>query len=211
MNLNELFTLGKEVANLVNERPIGLKPTSQSDPAFLSPNSLLLGRCSDRVNSGPFQEKADFDIDPHTDRNRFLLVQKITQQFWRVWTNKYFPTLLRRPKWHHEKRNVGVGDICLLKDSNAVRGEWRLCRIKKTMPDSDKRVRNVVVTVPPPSLKLTKGEYYPKKVVMNDLERHVSNLIVIATSDENYEDNSLAGSVKVNAATSLEPANRPQL
>ena len=69
---------------------------------------------------------------------------------------------------------------------------------------SDKRVRNVVVTVPPPSLKLTKGEYYPKKVVMNDLERHVSNLIVIATSDENYEDNSLAGSVKPSSGTSAE-------
>ena len=201
LNLNELFTLGKEVASLVNERPIGLKPNFQTDPVFLSPNSLLLGRCSDRVNSGPFQPKADFDVDPHSDRNRYLLVQKITEQFWRVWTNKYFPTLLRRPKWHHEKRNVCVGDVCLLKDSNAIRGEWKLCRVKKSMPDVDKIVRNVVVTVPPPSLALTKGKDYPKKVIMNDLDRHVSNLIVIVPSEENCEDNSLVGSVNLSCGT----------
>ena len=55
--LNELFTVVKEVSNIVNERPIGLKPNLQTDPNFLSPNSLLLGWCSDRISSGPFQRK----------------------------------------------------------------------------------------------------------------------------------------------------------
>ena len=182
LHLNELYTVCKEVASLCNERPIGLKPNLQSDPAFLSPNSLLLGRCSDRVSSGPFQKKIDYDIDPDSDKTRFLLVQKITNQFWKVWTKLFFPTLLRRPKWHYEKRNLCVGDVCVLKDSNALRGEWRLCRVKETLPDDDGKVRNVVVTVPPPSLSLLKGAQYPKKVSMIDLDRHVKNLIVIVPS-----------------------------
>ena len=68
--LNEVFTLFKEVANRANERPIGLKPNKATDPEFLSPNSLLLGRCSDRINSGPFQSKKMFDDDPHSDKTR---------------------------------------------------------------------------------------------------------------------------------------------
>ena len=89
--LNEVFTLFKEVANLANERPIGLKPNKATDPEFLSPNSLLLGRCSDRINSGPFQSKKMFDDDPHSDKTRYLLVQKIVSQFWKVWMKTFFP------------------------------------------------------------------------------------------------------------------------
>ena len=184
LNLNELFTLCKEVQSLCNERPIGLKPNNQTDPAFLSPNSLLLGRCADRVNSGPFQKKTDQVKDPNPDRTRYLLVQSITEQFWRVWTKVYFPTLLRRSKWHHEKRNLQVGDVCLLRDSNAVRGEWRLCRVNEVMPGNDGNVRNVKVMVPPPSLRLMKGAEYPTNLAMNILSRHVNNLIVIAPIEE---------------------------
>ena len=179
LNLNELFTLCKEVANLVNERPIGLKPNLQTDPAYLSPNSLLLGRSCDRTNAGPFQCKADFNQDPDSDVTRYLLVQAITNQFWKKWTITYFPTLLRRAKWHHAQRNLCVDDVCVLRDTNALRGEWRLCRVKKVFPDEDGKVRNVVVTVPPPSLSLMKGARYPKKIAMIDLDRHVKNLIVI--------------------------------
>ena len=121
LNLNELFTLVKEAANLVNERPISLKPNLQTDPAYLSPNSLMLGRSCDRTNAGPFQCKADFAQDPNSDRTRYLLVQSITNQFWKKWTTTYFPTLLRRAKWHHTQRNLCVGDVCILRDSNALR------------------------------------------------------------------------------------------
>ena len=78
----------------------------------------------------------------------------------------------------------------------------------KTMPDEDKKVRNVEVTVPPPALCLLKGLKYPKHLAMNNLKRHVSILIVLVPSDkgENGEDKSMAGSVKVNAAASPEPA-----
>ena len=54
MSHNELNTMMAEISNLVNERPIGLKPNSRTDPKYLSPNSLFLGRCSDRTCTGPF-------------------------------------------------------------------------------------------------------------------------------------------------------------
>ena len=83
LSLNELNTLMLEVANLVNERPIGMKPNSQSDPEYLSPNSLYLGRCSDRIYAGPFQPDEIYNEDPKLIQSRFLLVQTITNLFWK--------------------------------------------------------------------------------------------------------------------------------
>ena len=161
LHFNELLTLVKESANLVNERPIGLKPNLQTDPHFLSPNSLLLGRCSDRINAGPFQSKDDFSQDPNTDRTRYLLVQKLTEQFWEIWQKTYFPTLILRQKWHHEERNLTIGDVCMVRDSNALRGEWKICRVKEVYPDQEGKVRNVLVVTPPPGL--TTRVDYPKR------------------------------------------------
>ena len=59
----------------------------------------------------------------------------------------YFPSLLVRQKWHTDKRNVEEGDICLVNDSNAYRGEWRLCVVTKAMEDGRNKVRNVQIVV----------------------------------------------------------------
>ena len=183
--LNELLTLLRETSNLVNERPIGLKPNENTDPQFLSPNSLLLGRCSDRISSGPFQSKTSFDQDPNSDRTRFLMVQKITNQFWTNWTKLFFPTLLRRQKWHHSVRNVRKGDVCVIKDQNAMRGEWRMARVIETYPDEHGVVRNVKLISPPPGLDGSRDYRSP---AMSELERHVGNLVVIVPNDDDMDD-----------------------
>ena len=180
LSLNELNTMMAEVSNLVNERPIGLKPNTQTDPDYLSPNSLFLGRTSDRISSGPFHLEEVFTDDPDKMLNRFLLVQAITSQFWKVWIKVYFPTLLLRQKWHTEKRNMRLGDVCLLKDPDAFRAEWRLARVTATFPDKHGKVRNVEVKVVPSQDK--SKEYKPIKP--NYLKRHVSNLVVIVPVED---------------------------
>ena len=84
LSLNELNTMMDEISNIVNERPIGVKPNTRTDPEYLSPNSLYLGRCSDRISSGPFQPDEVFTDDPAKVSSRFLLVQATTDQFWKV-------------------------------------------------------------------------------------------------------------------------------
>ena len=186
---NELMTLLKETQQLANERPIGIKPNLNTDQEYLSPNSLLLGRCSARISQGPFLKKIIYDHSPESDKTRFLLIQKITNQFWKNWTNLYFPTLLRRQKWHYKERNLKCGDICVMKDSNAVRGEWKLCKVAETYPDENNVVRNVKVLMPPPNL--TDGSKdYKKGIAMIEVKRHVSNLIVIVPNEN--DDNETA-------------------
>jgi len=59
MTFSEHQTVCFEVANLVNERPIGRHPTSPDDGTYLCPNDLLLGRATSQVPSGAFREPSN--------------------------------------------------------------------------------------------------------------------------------------------------------
>ena len=73
-----------------------------------------------------------------------------------------------------------VNDVCVLREENAFRGEWRLCKVSQVFPDSDGKVRNVMVMVKPRQGGSTK--YVPTKPIY--LTRHVSNLMVIESADD---------------------------
>ena len=73
-----------------------------------------------------------------------------------------------------------VGDICLMKDSNMYRGEWRLCKVAQVFPDDRGKVRNVQVMVKPKQGGT--GPYVSTKPIY--LNRHVNNLIVLVPVDE---------------------------
>lgn len=172
---SELQTVCFEAANLVNERPIGVHPTEPGDDVYLSPNHLMLGRSSARVPSGPFKQTSD-------PRLRFEFVQKLIDMFWKRWNRDYFPSLLIRQKWHVEKRNVKVGDVVLIQDSNAVRGQWKMGRVTQAFPGDDERVRKVEVQYkcfpPDDKSKEYKGNSY------TTIQRPVQRLVVILPVEE---------------------------
>ena len=73
-----------------------------------------------------------------------------------------------------------IGDICLLKDSNAYRGEWRLCEVASVSPDDRGRVRNVRVMVKPK--QGGSPQYIPATPIY--LNRHVSNLVLLIPAED---------------------------
>ena len=109
-----------------------------------------------------------------------------------------------RKKWHHKERDLRVGDICVLQDSNQVRGQFRRCRVSEVFPDKRGTIRNVEVLVANNHEDGSRS-YHPQ--ALRRLRRHVNNLIVIAPV-EDYQDEAeetkewespqevLAGSVK---------------
>ena len=159
----ELHTCLLEVANLVNQRPIGRIPNDPDDGSYLCPNDILLGRASSQVPQGPFRQTQN-------PRHRFEFVQKIVDSFWTRWTRDVFPSLLPRKKWHSEKRNVRVDDFVIVQSPNAVRGKWNVGRIINVYPGQDGRVRNV-------KIKTRDGEY----------QRPISKIAVIYPA-EGYDD-----------------------
>lgn len=55
LSFSELQTVLFEIANLLNERPIGIKPGCDPElGSYLCPNDLLLGRTFNKAISGPF-------------------------------------------------------------------------------------------------------------------------------------------------------------
>ena len=153
MTFSELQTACFEVGNLINERPIGKHPTDTDDGVYLSPNDLLLGRSTSRVPSGPFRET--------TNPRHSLLIES---------------------KWHTAHRDVKVGDVVLIQDSN-LRGNWKLGKVITTKPSKDGRVRRVEIvyknTKPGEHVKTYRGGGYVT------VERPVQRIIVIVPVDEN--------------------------
>ena len=165
---SELQTVCFEAANLVNERPIGVHPTELGDDVYPSPNHLMLGRSSTRVPSGPFKQTRD-------PRLRLEFVQKLIDMFWKRWNRDYFQSLLIRQKWHVEKRNVKVGDVALIQDSNAVRGQWKMGSGTQAFPGDDERVRKDEVQYKcfPPDDKSKENEGNSYTVIQRPVQRFV--------------------------------------
>ena len=137
LSFSELLTSFSEVANLLNERPIGLMPAADNGLSILTPNQLILGR-STSVNPG------DYHV-PCSVMSRVTMVNDVVNDFWNNWTELYLPTLIRQRKWTQEFRSIRVGDIVYVADSNVVRGEYRLARVIEVHPGSDGIVRRVTV------------------------------------------------------------------
>ena len=149
---------------MVNQRPIGRHP-SNPDESYLSPNDLLLGRTSPEVPQGPFEENA-------STKSRFHFVQQVAAAFWKRWIREVFPNLVIQKKWHTEVRNLMKGDVVLLQDINAVRGNWRKALVKSAVPSKDGKVRRAIVA------------YRSETGIYIEVERPVQRMIVLIPSAE---------------------------
>lgn len=138
LTFSELQSVLFEVANLINERPIGTKVCDPNEGTYLCPNDLLLGRSSVRVP----QMQMDDRCNP---RLRWKFIQQVVDTFWRRWIRDYFPTLIVRQKWHTSRRNLERGDLVLVQDTNIIRGKWKLAQVTEAKPGKDGKVRDVTV------------------------------------------------------------------
>ena len=173
LSFSELLTAFYEIANLLNERPIGIKPGNDlSLGSYLCPNDLILGRNNNQVPREVFDESRCIF-------KRYQFINQIVNSFWKKWQRDFFPTLIVRQKWHVSKRNVRVGDIVLVQDKNALKGVWKLAQVAKTHYGSDNMVRNVTLRY-----KLNKnGSNY---VGQSDsfIDRSVRSLVIILPIEE---------------------------
>ena len=161
---SEFLTIMYEASELANERPIGRKPTHPDDGTYLCPNDLLMGRSSTNIPQGPFSDK----VNP---ADRFRFIQTVINNFWKRWSREVFPSLVIQPKWHVERRNVMIGDVVLLQDSNVVRGEWKMGIISEITASKDGLIRRVNVT-------------YKRDSTSYTVSRAVLRLIVLVPKDE---------------------------
>lgn len=136
-----LTTLMAEVTAIMNSRPLVPVSADPDAPAVLTPSMLLTQKAD--ILSAP---EGDFDVKDLSIKH-WKKVQGLAEAFWKRWRQEYVATLQPRKKWHTDRRNLQVGDVVLLKDSQARRSEWPTGLIVKTVPSQDDRVRKVEVRV----------------------------------------------------------------
>ena len=176
LTFSELQTTLYEVSDLLNERPIGIKPgTEPSLGKYLCPNDILLGRTLNRPPHGQF-------LDEETAvklSKRMKFNQDIIRTFFKRWRRDYFPTLIIRQKWHTAKRDPQVGDVVLVQDNNVVRDLWKLGQISEVKKGVDNRVRDVTVRY-----KNTKpGPEYQKEPDVF-IKRSVHKIVIVMPVEE---------------------------
>ncbi len=133
----KLRTVICEVTMIINSRPLTHCSTDFNDLRALTPNDLML-------ISYPEFSKGEF-TEADALRKRWKHAMYMAQIFWDRWTAEYLPTLSMRTKWVKERRNVRVGELCLMQDEQLHRGSWPMCRITQVFPGDDGKVRKVEV------------------------------------------------------------------
>ena len=173
LSYGELLTTFYDIANLLNQRPIGIKPGDDlSLGTYLCPNDLVLGHNCNRAPNETFEESDNLT-------KRYQFINQVVSSFWKKWNRDYFPTLIVRQKWHVDRRNVIVGDIVLLQDANSIKGSWKLAQVAKVFTDADNKVRNVTVRY---KINKTGHEYKGQPDIT--VNRSVHSLVIILPIEE---------------------------
>ena len=114
----ELQTAMAEIANICNERPIGLsKPRADGSYEIITPNHLLLGRSKNILpDDTPIVQNMSM-------RERYRLVYEITSSVWKQWSAEVSPSLIVCQKWHEEGRKLSVGDLVKISEPSKLKAK----------------------------------------------------------------------------------------
>ena len=105
-------TLGQQIANSINNMPIGLanKVEHLENLDILTPNRLLLGRNNNRCPTAPLVLSGDVKKIIKSNDEIFRI-------WFKTWLVSYVPTLVPRPKWFETNRHIAIGDVVLFSKS----------------------------------------------------------------------------------------------
>ena len=152
---SELQTALFEVANLCNEKPIGVNSSPEADGSFkvLTPNCLTMGRSSNAVPD-------DTNLAENMKHSeRYKLIEQVTADYWKRWTAEITPLHVIRQKWHESKRNLKIGDLVLVHDKSPIKGKYTLAIVDEVKISTDGFVRSCVLKYSIPHAKDSTREY----------------------------------------------------
>lgn len=162
-------TLGQQIANSINNLPLGIGSKSEDleNLDILTPNRLLLGRNNSRGPTAPLVLTRDVKKIVQTNCDIF-------NTWFRSWLISYVPSLMESPKWFKNDRNIAEGDVVLFsKSEKEFEDLYQYGIVTSVICSKDGRIRKVEV------------EYmnYSEKVKRTTV-RGVRDLIIIHPVEE---------------------------
>ena len=176
LNYAEFLSLLRRCANIINDRPLGVRHHStgvEDEILPITPNLLLLGRTS----TGPL-DTVQLEEEEDKFSRRASFIAELEGIWWGMWFRQCFDSLLPYRTWKDRKQNLEVGDVCLMGwEEKLGKGSYRLCRIVDVEIDETSLVRTVTVESRPRASR-ERGLPYRSK----DLERKriaIQHLVLI--------------------------------
>ncbi|XP_046141252.1 uncharacterized protein LOC123987702 [Osmia bicornis bicornis] len=161
LTFEEFSTVLTEIEACLNSRPLCPLTSDTDDLNILTPAHFLIGTASALVPD------AEPESVPENRLNRFQLLQRIRNQFWKRWSDEYLQHLQERGKWRDPTENFAVGQLVLMRDERYPPTKWPLGRVIEVHTGSDGLVR--VVTV---------------KTATNTFRRHIARLCPLLLESE---------------------------
>jgi len=135
----ELSTVLVQIEACLNSRP--LTPLS-SDPSDLQPLTPGYFFVDEPLTSLPESDLSDIN----TNRlDRWQMIQRTVQLFWKRWSSEYVANLQSRLKWKTTQRNLKINDLVLLRDDNLPPLKWKTAQVIDTHAGRDGLVRVVTL------------------------------------------------------------------
>ena len=140
MTYSDLALLCSAVSYTLNQRPIGVKNAgdAENELQYISPSQLLLGRCDSDSQNPAYIDSSDLP-------ERAAYVKSVYSAWWSAWNRMVFPLLVPCRKWQDVKKNLSVGDICLMNFPNMKHDCYKLCRVLEVVFDGKGHVRTARV------------------------------------------------------------------
>lgn len=119
----ELSTLLIQIEACLNSRSLSSMSSDPSDLQPLTPGHFLVG--------GPLTSLPEIDLmNTKINRlDRWELLQRSLQDFWKRWAGEYVANLQGRVKWRSEQGNLKPNDLVLLKEDNLPVLKWKIGRV----------------------------------------------------------------------------------
>ena len=169
LTFEELSTVLVEIEACLNSRPLGPLSSDIDDLRALTPSYFL--------NEGVSTLFLDAELSdlPENRLNRFQILQRLRNNFWKRWSSEYLLHLQQREKWRDPELNFGVGQLVLNKDDRYPSSKWPLGRTTEVHPGSDGLVRVVTVKTATTSLRHHVARLCPLR--LDDKVKWVGQLI----------------------------------
>ncbi|XP_071577540.1 uncharacterized protein [Temnothorax nylanderi] len=135
----ELCTALIQVESCLNSRPLYALSDDPSDLEPLTPGHFLTGG---PITSIPEIELEDINIHR---LNRWQLVQRAFQEFWKRWADEYISSLQGRSKWQETQQDFQINDLVILREEHTPPYQWKLGRVVELHRGRDNLVRVVSI------------------------------------------------------------------
>ncbi|XP_058840942.1 uncharacterized protein LOC131696416 [Topomyia yanbarensis] len=135
LTFEEYATVLSQVEAVLNSRPLFTQSTNPNDPEVLTPGHFLIGRPLVAV---PQQSSEGVAINR---LSRWQYLQRLRDDFWKVWKRDYLLGLQPRGKNRNSSPNIQPVMVVILEDKDSPPQSWKLGRVMRTYPGPDGLVR----------------------------------------------------------------------